>query len=317
MFSWCKNRLEITAKSVCIDVMQSWIAGTETPRYRHAIRQAIKLFLAGCAGILKPTKATEFTAYPMLTAAGTGASTSANQAFQHFLELMEKDAWLDSATIARMEKIWVQSGLETLKWESIPVSSRQIMSQLMAVHYADWFGVASFGEQFDPQERWEWLSVMPAASCPFDMLMIMPSRLATELNGNSGLFRGLNTTADLYTQLYGVEFPAGHKANWSRESLGTILLTFDTPWYPPSGEVMGEMSELFDCEIRHYWKSEDEGFSGYNCFDRGDHVDSGPWPEEMQQLSNGETARMYLVSTETTAVTPYVAPAAQYGSIRA
>lgn len=47
MFSWCKNRLEITAKSVCIDVMQSWIAGTETPRYRHAIRQAIKLFLAG------------------------------------------------------------------------------------------------------------------------------------------------------------------------------------------------------------------------------------------------------------------------------
>jgi len=61
----------------------------------------------------------------------------------------------------------------------------------------------------------------------------------------------------------------------------------------------------------------DEGFSGYNCFDRGDHVDSGPWPEEMQQLSNGETARMYLVSTETTAVTPYAAPAAQYGSIRA
>ena len=189
--------------------------------------------------------------------------------------------------------------------------------QLMAVHYADWFGVASFGEQFDPQERWEWLSIMPAASCPCDMLMIMPSRLATELNGNSGLFRGLNTTADLYTQLYGVEFPAGHKANWSRESLGTILLTFDTPWYPPSGEVMGEMSELFDCEIRHYWKSVDEGFSGYNCFDRGDHVDSGPWPEEMQQLSNGETARMYLVSTETTAVTPYAAPAAQYGSIRA
>jgi hypothetical protein len=23
---------------------------------------------------------------------------------------------------------------------------------------------------------------------------------------------------------------------------------------------MGEMSELFDCEIRHYWKSVDEGF---------------------------------------------------------
>lgn len=53
MFSWCQNRLEITGKSVCLDVMQPWIAGTEKPLYRHAIRQAIKLFLAGCAGILK------------------------------------------------------------------------------------------------------------------------------------------------------------------------------------------------------------------------------------------------------------------------
>ncbi len=54
MFSWCKNRLEITGKSADIDVMQSWITGTEVPLYRHAIRQAIKLFLAGCAGMIKP-----------------------------------------------------------------------------------------------------------------------------------------------------------------------------------------------------------------------------------------------------------------------
>ncbi|MCW0345376.1 hypothetical protein NB703_003469 [Pantoea ananatis] len=27
MFSWCKNRLEITGKSADIDVMQSWITG--------------------------------------------------------------------------------------------------------------------------------------------------------------------------------------------------------------------------------------------------------------------------------------------------
>ncbi len=44
MFSWCQNRLEITGKSVCLDVMQPWIAGTEKPLYRHAVRQAINCF---------------------------------------------------------------------------------------------------------------------------------------------------------------------------------------------------------------------------------------------------------------------------------
>lgn len=77
MFSWCNNRLEITGKSVCIDVIQSWIAGREVPYYRHAIRQGIMLFLAGCAGILRPVKTTDYQPYPMLTASGTGSPTAA------------------------------------------------------------------------------------------------------------------------------------------------------------------------------------------------------------------------------------------------
>ena len=109
MPEWCHNRLEITGKSVCLDVMQPWIAGTEKPLYRHAVRQAIKLFLAGCAGILKPVRAVDYAPYPMLTASGTGAQTSPNQAFQHFIELLEQDAWLDTKTPSRMEKITLQS----------------------------------------------------------------------------------------------------------------------------------------------------------------------------------------------------------------
>ncbi|EEC8124951.1 DUF1281 domain-containing protein, partial [Escherichia coli] len=50
MSEWCKNRFEITGKSVCLDVLTQWIEGRETPRYRHAIQQSIQLFLAGCAG---------------------------------------------------------------------------------------------------------------------------------------------------------------------------------------------------------------------------------------------------------------------------
>lgn len=314
MFLWCNNRLDITGKSVCLDVMQSWLAGTETPLYRHAIRQAIRLFLAGCAGLLKPVKATEYGAYPLLTASGTGSTVATNQAFQHFLELLEKDVWLDSAAISRMEKIYLQSGIGAVKWESVPFTARQIMTQLMALHYADWFGVAGAGGQFDPQAHWDWLGDMPATTCPCDMLMVLPSRLATELNGASGLFRELNTTPSLYMQLYGTEFPAGHNVEWRRDSINTLSLTFTSAWYPPSGEVMGEMSQYFDCEIRHYWLSKEMGISGFNCFDRGDHVDSGPYQAENAMVEAGEGGRMYLVSDTTPSVP--AAPAVQYAGIR-
>jgi hypothetical protein len=77
------------------------------------------------------------------------------------------------------------------------------MAQLMAVHYADWFGVAGAGGQFDPQERWESLSIMPETTCPCDMLMVMPSRLASELNGEGGLFhRALYNVRTLYAALW-------------------------------------------------------------------------------------------------------------------
>ena len=38
MAEWCRNRFEITGKSVCLDVLTQWIEGCETPRYRHAIQ---------------------------------------------------------------------------------------------------------------------------------------------------------------------------------------------------------------------------------------------------------------------------------------
>jgi hypothetical protein len=49
MSEWCHNRLEITGKSVCIDVMLQWINGTDaraSPPRRAAEHTA---FLAGAA----------------------------------------------------------------------------------------------------------------------------------------------------------------------------------------------------------------------------------------------------------------------------
>ncbi len=62
MAEWCRNRFEITGKSVCLDVLIQWIEGNDASRYRHAIQQSILLFLAGCAGILKPVRSGDISA---------------------------------------------------------------------------------------------------------------------------------------------------------------------------------------------------------------------------------------------------------------
>jgi hypothetical protein len=118
---------------------------------------------------------------------------------------------------------------------------------------------------------------MPERACNCDMLMIMPSRLAVELNGNGRLLAGITTTGSLYSQLHGMAWPCGHNIAWSRDRINCLKLEFDSPSYPPSGELMGELSAVFDCEIRHWYNEPVNGIQGYDCYDRGDHVDSGEY----------------------------------------
>lgn len=82
MAEWCRNRFEITGKSVCLDVLIQWIEGNDASRYRHAIQQSILLFLAGCAGILKPVRTETYPPYPGLVSHGAGSTTVASQAWE-------------------------------------------------------------------------------------------------------------------------------------------------------------------------------------------------------------------------------------------
>lgn len=292
MFEWCKNRLEITGRSVFVDIMQQWITGEEVPLYRHAIQQSIKLFLAGCAGILKPTKSMEYPPFPRLVSHGTGSAVASNLAFQHWLELLLKNAVLDGDTIRQIDRIYLQSGIASVKWETIPEGARQIMTQLMVRQYSDWFGVASWSSYINGADCWEALESGQEHACHCDMLMIIPTRLATELNGNSQLLAGIATTHSLYSHMHGMAWPSGHNIIWQRDQINSLRLDFDTPSYPPSSELMGELSGVFNCEIRHWYQEPINGIRGYDCYDRGDHVDSreygtGPF---MPQLKVEEVA---------------------------
>ncbi|EDA6198837.1 DUF1281 domain-containing protein [Salmonella enterica] len=294
MSEWCQNRFEITGKSVCLDVLTQWIEGGEIPRYRHAIQQSIQLFLAGCAGVVKPTRTTQYSPYPPLVRHGTGLSSPANQAFEQWLGLLVKDAVLDEETIKTIDRLYHQSCIGAARWGNLPENAREIITALMRCQYSDWFDLVGLSEHIDAEACWSRLSDYPEQAQPCDMLMVIPSRLATELNGSGGLLQGISTTTSLYSRIYGVEWPSGHNVRWVRDEMSSLVLLTDTPWYPPSGELVGEISKVFDCEIRHWYSEPVRGIQGYNCYDGGEHTDSDPqaeWPgrETLPQ------PRLYLV----------------------
>lgn len=90
MSNWCNNRLVITGQSVFVDELQQWVNGHVVPEYRHAVQQSCRLFLAGCAGILKPatTKPGVYVPYPALLTQ-PGIASPQNLAFEHWFGLLK------------------------------------------------------------------------------------------------------------------------------------------------------------------------------------------------------------------------------------
>lgn len=61
------------------------------------------------------------------------------------------------------------------------------MADVLSRQYADWFGLVGVSPDIDAGICWERLGIMPEYIAPCDMLMLIPTRLATELNGSGGL----------------------------------------------------------------------------------------------------------------------------------
>ncbi|MCX8333158.1 DUF1281 domain-containing protein, partial [Escherichia coli] len=223
----------------------------------------------------------QYPPYPALVRHGTGLSSPANQAFEQWLGLLVKNAVLDGETIKTIERLYHQSCIGAVRWGNLPDNAREIITTLMSRQYSDWFGLAGLSEHIDAEACWSWLSDYPEQAQPCDMLMVIPSRLATELNGSGGLLQGISTTTSLYSRIYGVEWPSGNNVRHARDEMSSLVLLIDTPWYPPSGELVGEISKVFDCEVRHWYSEPVHGIQGYNCYDGGEHTDSdlqAEWP---------------------------------------
>ncbi len=198
MSDWCRNHFEITGKSPLLAVAEEWIKGETEPLYRHAVMQSIKIFLAGYGGLLRPVKTAHFSPFPELIKLGVGQNTLANQAYEQWLEYLKKDVPLDGHHIRLINRVYHQSGIGAIKWESIPELSRRQICRLMEDRYADWFGVASLSRDIDFALCWEKLGQLPERSQPCDLLQIIPSRLAAEINGSGGLLAGMSTVTSIY-----------------------------------------------------------------------------------------------------------------------
>ncbi|CBJ80594.1 conserved hypothetical protein api92 [Xenorhabdus bovienii SS-2004] len=292
MAEWCTNQLEITGKSVCLDVMQQWVCGEEVPRYRQAVLQSLRLFLAGCAGILKPTKPQTYTPYPALVR-GTAVPTAQHLAFEQWLLLLQNNVPLNNDNIKRIDNLYRQSGLSLMSWDKVPEAARDIIARLLTRQYTDWFGMVGWSDTPDIGACWDKLNAYPQAAQPCDMLMMMSTNLATEINGNSTLLKGIATTAQFYEEQYGLEWPFGHHVRWERRNVSSLTVRFDSPWAPPSPELMGELSAMFDCEIRHWYSDASGQLKGYDCYDQGEHVDSG-----YGQSGRENRPALYLVTGE-------------------
>ncbi|AOV10051.1 MULTISPECIES: DUF1281 domain-containing protein [Enterobacteriaceae] len=276
MSNWCNNRLIITGQSVFVDEVQKWVNGHVVPDYRHAILQSCRLFLAGCAGILKPAtvKPGIYVPYPGLLA-HPGVASPQNLAFEQWIGLLKADVSLTTENIRLIERLYRQSGIDAVKWENIPAMAQARIADVLTRQYADWFGIVGVSPVIDAGNCWERLGMMPEYTAPCDMLMLIPTRLATELNGSGDLLRDVPTTPGLYGRQYGVEWPCGHNVGCVRDGINTLTVHFDSPWYPPEGEVIGVLSEQFSCQVEHAWFMPDAERSGYDCYDRGEHVDGG------------------------------------------
>ncbi|WP_416414431.1 hypothetical protein [Pantoea sp. App145] len=67
MPNWCCNRLRVSGRSEDIGQVRALFAGGGYPSYARAAAEGVQLFLAGCAGVLRPDGGAHYAPYPALT----------------------------------------------------------------------------------------------------------------------------------------------------------------------------------------------------------------------------------------------------------
>ena len=269
MPNWCANRLMFSGIQNS-DALKTWIAGGEPSLHRRARKEGIQLFLAGCAGILRPLTEQHYAPYPQLVSYGAAADNRPSvQAYSDWLAMFMAGAVLNVETCLKLHQCWLDCHIAHARWATLSEPEQVVIRQLYQQKSCDW------GDSFRPAPVDEWWDslcdagfAVPAAD-PMDFRDVLPTRLDIEVNAfNGGLLTGVPSSYDHYLNQYGCKWPVGYEANICFVGENTLTVDFDTPWSPVGEDVVAELSQRYGGEVEHWFAEQGCNYCGYAryCF---------------------------------------------------
>lgn len=274
MPNWCANRLRVTGLAKNVSHARALMEGNVRPLYTRAEAEGIQLFLAGCAGLLRPVTDETYAPFPALTAAGPGEDTLENRAFTQWLAQLRDGAELTDKTCYRLHDLWLATGIRSRKWDVLDDEAQAVMNSLWKRKFFDWSGVR--GSRVS--EFWIRTSDSDAiadGSAEFDMHLLLPTRLDVEINGfNGGLLDGIPGGYEFYIAQYGVKWPGGYALEVGDCGPDFLEVDFDTPWSPPDGRVFEALSKRFSVTVEHWYAESGCSFCGFALYSDGELTDS-------------------------------------------
>lgn len=250
MQSWCSNRLVINAAEEHIVAVKRLLNADLQPTHQEAILKSRKLFVAGCAGLLRTVEPIEFQIFPQLVRAGIGVKTPQNQAFTDWLVLLKTEPDLDIGVSRYICTLYEESGLGFRSWDTLKYAEQSILSILLSQTKSDWFNFPFMENDLTALKYWK---MFDEKSVPvgFDMRFLVPTQLLPEINGMSGSLFDYQSTFQLYHDLYETRWPYGMNVKIRQLTKTSIEVEFDTLWNPPSEQVISSLSEIYGCDITH------------------------------------------------------------------
>lgn len=271
MPNWCANRLTFSGIHH-VDELKLWVRGEQSSLPGRAKREGIQLFLAGCAGLLRPDAILPYPPCPALTAHGAVVDSSpVSRAFTRWLALFVAGAELDTDTCLTLHHYWLDSGIRDARWQMLDEYATSVIERLYRQKSCDW------SNSFRPQDPESWWNTLcdgtdgDAAGEPMDFRLVLPTRLDIEVNGfNGGLLDGIPSSYSHYISRYGCKWPVGCDMNICFDGDTTLTVDFDTPWSPVSENVVAALSERYGAQVEHWYAEQGCDFCGYGRYSNGE-----------------------------------------------
>lgn len=182
-----------------------------------------------------------------------------------------------------------------MTWLSLSSEQQAVIAGLWQIKQGDWHwmrGNNGLSESWNSQCREDALPVRPV---PFDMLQLIPPRLDAEINGYNGrLLKGVTDGFTDYVDRCGTKWPHARNLDVSHAEPATFDADFDTPWSPPSPDVLSALSGRYGVTVVHWYAESGSSYCGCAVYEAGcqteECCDSLEWSDEEDEYGFSEVS---------------------------